>query len=498
MNKPNVLRKVTEWVDKHTNPIALLETQQVLALKRTLIVYGLLVVALWMGSCAVVRETSSGGEEMSFLLLGTYALIATLILPAQILFNSSNRWSKDKLDMIHITQLRPMDIVVGRLFSGVALLILLGATIIPFVSLTYLMPGTQIDLILLGMVFVFMVGVLTILFTLNTSWRLEEYTFVSIGKVFWLFLLFQVSFGLVGGVIAFVENTSTSELLEMVQYLPWGIAGWCVMVYIGITQSVLLFRHPESNRSTPYRIGLVLLYMLAMAVILQAKRVAGLSDEQVSGLCLFGMTISGLTCFPLMLEDEIVGRKAFVEFPKTRLKRMLMFPLLPSAGSGMVLMLLMMGGLMVLPPLSITFGDKFAAFIYTPLQTFAFVGLVLPRLRKIQALSILSRRNLVIVLYVPAIAAIFAVLAFVLQDVGLFEVMMRYVFPFAWLDMMKSNAMDGMMLWSVGTASLCLIVNRRAIVDAWDVIVNGRHPAFDGANPYEQSETQAETIDEAV
>ena len=97
MTSPKFMQRIVEWFDKYANPIALLETQQVLSLKRTMIVFGLLVLALWMGSCAVIEETSGGGEEMSLLLLATYSIVSVLIVPAQILFNSANRWSKDKL-----------------------------------------------------------------------------------------------------------------------------------------------------------------------------------------------------------------------------------------------------------------------------------------------------------------------------------------------------------------------------------------------------------------
>ena len=53
----------------------------------------------------MVQETSSG-EEMSLLLLATYSIVAVLVVPAQLLFNSANRWSKDKLEMLHLTQLQ--------------------------------------------------------------------------------------------------------------------------------------------------------------------------------------------------------------------------------------------------------------------------------------------------------------------------------------------------------------------------------------------------------
>ena len=219
MTSLKIVQRFTGLVDKHSNPIALLETQQVLSLRRTLIVFGLLVLALWMGSCAVIQETSSG-EEMSMLLLATYSIVTVLVVPAQLLFNSANRWSKDKLEMLHLTQLRPMDIVLGRVLSGAGLLLILGAAIIPFIALTYLMPGTQIQLVLLGMGFVFMMGLLAILFTLNISWRLEEYSFVNFGKVIWFLMLIQGAFGVTAAVLSFVERTSTTELEQILAAFP--------------------------------------------------------------------------------------------------------------------------------------------------------------------------------------------------------------------------------------------------------------------------------------
>lgn len=495
MNQSSMFHKMTAWIDKRVNPIALLETHQVLSLKRTLIVYGLLVIALWMGSCTAIAE-SAAGNEMSILLLSTYGIIATLILPAQILFNSSQRWSKDKLDMIHLTQLRPMDIVLGRLFSGAALLILLGSIVVPFVALTYLMPGTQIDLVLLGMLLVFMVGILTILFTLNAAWRLEEYTFASIGKVFWLFMLLQGSFGIVGLTVAFVENTSTAELFDMVEYLPWGIAGWCLLVYIGISQSVLLFRHPESNRSTPYRLGVLMTYLLGMAALVQFVKVSGVSTKELSWVCIIATMMCGLSCMPLMLEDEVVGRKAFVELPSSRIKRMLLFPLLPSAGSGMVFMMLMMGGVMVVALWNSTpvMDQQFQALLYTPLQTFTCVALLLPLLRKKPLVSMLSRRNLILIAYFPAISAPFLILGFLVRDFVPVEYLLTYILPFGGTSGVGKNTGRMMLPWAIVGSTLTFALHYRMIRGAWDVLVNGRHPKFD----IEQSTPHLETNDGTV
>ena len=75
-------------------------------------------------------------------------------------------------------------------------------------------------------------------------------------------MLIQGTFAVTAAVLGFVESTSTSELGDMLKAFPWIVAVWCVFIYFGSVQSVLLFRHPESNRSTPYRIGVFATYLL--------------------------------------------------------------------------------------------------------------------------------------------------------------------------------------------------------------------------------------------
>ena len=45
---------------------------------------------------------------------------------------------------------------------------------------------------------------------------------------------------------------------------------------------------------------------------------------------------------------------------------------------------------------------QFTAMVYTPLQTFAFVAMFLPRMRKLDIAANLSKRNLIIAAYMPA------------------------------------------------------------------------------------------------
>ena len=101
------------------------------------------------------------------------------------------------------------------------------------------------------------------------------------------------------------------------------VAGWGFSC-TGIAQSVLLFRHPESNRSTPYRVGVLAAYVLGCWLF-------GLSKgcQEPYRRILLSLYI-GYGCMWLLLliidaRDEVIGR-AFVELPK-KLHRILMFPL---------------------------------------------------------------------------------------------------------------------------------------------------------------------------
>ena len=307
-------------------------------------------------------------------------------------------------------------------------------------------------------------------------------------------MILQGTFGVTAMVVSFVENVSTNELEDLLVAVPWMVAGWGLLVYFGIAQSVLLFRHPESNRSTPYRVGVFAAYVLGLLAILTFQGLPGTISKDSFVLCVLAMGACGLSCLPLMLEDEVIGRKAFVELPKKRLHRILMFPLLPSAGSGMVFLILMLVGIVLLAPWSSVSETEFIALIYTPLQTFAFVAMLLPRLRKLEIVSQLSKRNVIVAAYMPVMAAPFGILAFLIRDPTPLKWMVTFVFPLAaMVDEFRRGSIAGMEQWAALCALVCVIVNFSALRAAWNIVVLRQHPAIQMAN-----EPVVEASDEAV
>ncbi len=484
MKWTTLIQSTQTWLgrlERRINPIALLETRQVLSMTRTLIIYGLLVLGLSMGTFYAIDQDA---KALPFLLLGAYTVIAVLLVPSQVLFNSSARWAKDKLEMLHLTRMRPIDIVLGRVLSGAGLLIMMGAIILPFVSLCYLMPGTEISLVLLGMSGTFMMGLLVILLTLNISWRLEEYSFATIGKVFWFFMLMQGTFGMVGMNFVLLEEMSTSEFEELMTVAPWIVLGWVSVAYFGIVQSISLFRHVESNRSTPYRIGIVL-----MTISVLGGADMYLSGKEMVGVLIVSLYVVALMFLPMMVEPDRIGRNVFAHLHKKRWVRIVSFPFLPSAGTGVVLLAMMLGAINVwvwfeMPASDI---DKLIGFgPYVTLQLFALTTLLLPRVRHVAWMDTLARRNSVVAAYLPLLATPFLLMAFLMRSDEPLEWMGTYIFPFGFaynFPIEKGNVPLSMVVWSGGLSMLSLIFNLPMIRQSWKTLVNLEHPDFENSEP---------------
>lgn len=159
----------------------------------------------------------------------------------------------------------------------------------------------------------------------------------------------------------------------------------------------------------------------------------------------------------------------------------------------MVFLILMLVGILLVAPWSSVSENEFTALIYTPLQGFAFVAMLLPRLRKLDIVSKLAKRNLFVAAYMPVVAAPFGLLAFLTSDPTPLKWMVTHVFPLAVIVEGRTDAIAGMEQWAGLCAFLCVVVNYSALRSAWSIVVSKQHPAFQVAN-----EPMIEAPDEAV
>ena len=145
-----------------------------------------------------------------------------------------------------------MDIVLGRVLSGAGLLLILGAAIIPFIALTYLMLRDSDSLVLLGMGFVFMMGLLVNVIYAQYLLAFGRVQFASIGKV----LVFNAHSRDIRSHGCGIGICRSHFYVGIRQY----VEGVSVISQCGSSSSILGLYSPFycsvtlSNRSTPYRV----------------------------------------------------------------------------------------------------------------------------------------------------------------------------------------------------------------------------------------------------
>lgn len=402
------------------------------------------------------------------LMLGTFSFVSLAVLPAQIMFSGNTRWSKDKLEMLNLTQLRPMDIVIGRVMAGFVMVVLFGSLLLPFLGLMYLLPGVQIGLLLMLIIGIAMSSLLAIVITINLGWHLEDMAFSSLGKVMWLLMLLQFSFLPFGlGLDVLRSGGDWSE--DLFKVLPWILSMWALLMFFGIARSVVILRHPESNKSTPIRLavsGLVLFSWVFMLVV------GSVDSDVIDGVMMFDLTFITVLAPSFLLERPQLGRKALVDLPKKRLHRILQVPWLPGSGTAVLFLVLLLFGTVAMaglvagmhPPSANVRVNLSAAFSVASMLL-GYVAILIPLFSNVSWLHAPRKRRLFAILYFPLTVAPFGLLSMLTLDDGPLKVFGTYVVPFALSENLVRNKTPDtdILIWATLVFILTFVVNYRKI-----------------------------------
>ncbi len=333
------MKRLTQWFDKRLNPIILQEIRHVLSLKLSLVVYAMLVLVLSTSSCNMSKQS---GEEISWILLGAFSIIAITIIPAQLLFSSATRWSKQKLEMLQLTPLRPIAIAGGRVGAALLIVILILSVVIPFLSLTYLVPGSDLSINLMAAVMLLFISLFAITSSMNIAWLSEQFSFHLIGKIIWLGFLFQAGFG-AAGIPVLLNEIAQDGNISLGLVVGWFCIGTFLASCFSFARSIVFLRHPEENRTTPVRatllLGLVFVFLSVTLPLLNNF------NEFEAVFFLLLMSTFAIFCSKFLLDSDKIGQRALIDLPAAKWKRIVLLPVLPGAGTGILLMACILFGL---------------------------------------------------------------------------------------------------------------------------------------------------------
>ena len=351
------MKRAWTWIDDRLNPILVKEVRQALRSRFFLGTYGLaLVMATGIGMFVLMGADS---DELGTIFFGTvYACLAAAtmgLVPFQAFLAAGGGWDAEKTNILLLTDLRPAQIVRGRLLSSVTQSLLILLALLPFLGLAFLLPG--VDLGVAGVVLV-----TTLIFSAYLSCLTIAASWLTSNKLLRVLLM-----TFLGGGLLWFTGVAVALGIEMLDH-PDNMAddefwwAWAAIVLHGGAVAAFAFAaacariaHPEENRSRPLRLlTLVVTAALLVAIYVLMDQTSSPDDEMVVALAAYGSLTLTVPFAFFLTEPERLGRRVRIDLPRRRLLALLTAPLQPGGGNGFVLLLVtcaaFFGVLILAPP----------------------------------------------------------------------------------------------------------------------------------------------------
>ena len=323
-------------LEDRVNPILVKEVRQALRGKyfRVLFWITLLVGTLiGVGIVSAIEEISfvETGRVFFMAIFGVLSAAVHCFVPFSAFLATSAEWDENTYDLLIISNLRPRQIVQGKLLSALIQALLYYSAFGPFLVFAFLLNGIDlgsVGVILAGSVATSValtfVGIAASSLATNKVMRVVLMALFGAG----LIAAWGMSMGLASGI------TFEPQVLSSIEGQVAFVAYLTVAVVVALlAQSIALgrFAHEEENRSTPLRVMSTVLVLFASAW--GAWLVQQFGDSESVFACHCGA--AALLFFPWLIsstEPEELGRRASAVGPKGTLATLLSAPFMPGGG----------------------------------------------------------------------------------------------------------------------------------------------------------------------
>lgn len=375
-------------LEDRLNPILVKEVRQALRGKYFRVLFW---ITLFLGSLiglgVVTSSISSGSSETGrvfFLsIFGALSAAVHCFVPFSAFLSTSAEWDENTYDLLIISNLRPRQIVQGKLLSALIQALLYYSTFGPFLVFAFLLNG--VDLASVGVILAGSVATsvtLTLVGIAASSLASSKVLRIVLMALFGAGLLavWGACMGLAAGITFEPQILSAIEgQVAFVAYLTVA----AVLALLAQSIAVGRFAHEEENRSSPLRVMTSLLVLFAS--IWGAWLLDQFGDDAAIVACQAGAVT--LLFFPWLVaatEPEELGRRASTHGPKRWITSVLAAPFLPGGGRAAALCFLQALAAVVVTELTLgwspasvlTLGD--ARIAVAVLYTYLLLYTVLP------------------------------------------------------------------------------------------------------------------------
>ena len=330
------------------NPILVKEVRQALRGRFFKISFWLtLTVATFVGLGVLLYMQAIGdagldevyGPTFFIAMFSCLAVATQILVPFSAFLSMGVEWDENTFDLLVLSNLRPRQIVLGKVLSAAVQALLFYSAFGPFLVFSFLLRGVDLGTVAVALVVSMMGSVVFCCVAVAMS------SFGQ-GRFARLILMVLLAVALVW------SSTGTMVWASQLMFFPGQLhdpeylQGVGAVISVGAAVAAFFFAaacarlaHPEENRSTGLRVMTVVAIAVGIAwVTLILGRAMDL--EGVFATVCFAHAALGAGVLFYATEPERLGRRVEVTLPVQRWKRLLQLPFLPGGARGLVFFVL--------------------------------------------------------------------------------------------------------------------------------------------------------------
>ncbi len=324
--------------DDRFNPILVKEVRQALHGKLFRGGFLLVLAIVMVTTTALIVDmgaTVSEHEGRGYFVGAFFCLcVATLgLVPLSAYLSMGAEWDENTYDLLVLSNLKPRQIVLGKLLSSVVQSLLFFSAFAPFLCFAFLLRGVDLvaALVVLAGSLLLSAGLATLALMLSTFTRARfARVFVMGGLV--ALLVFASGMSTAGAEEILRSPTDLGSAEAPFAFLAF-VLGVLLVSAAAFTTACNIIAHSEENRSSGLRVVVSVFFLSAMGLI--AAAMGSIPDREVFSV-LTGMLVFAfaLPCIFFVTEREEFGRRTVLQVPRRGLLALLAMPWLPGGGRG--------------------------------------------------------------------------------------------------------------------------------------------------------------------
>lgn len=334
-------------IETRVNPILVKEVRQALRGRYFTVVFWLMTALATTIGCLLLvmlgEDPREDGGQMFFVAMyGCLSVAVHVFVPFSAFLAVGAEWEENTFDLLVLSNLRPFQIVVGKLLSAGVQVLLFYSAFGPFLVFAFLLRG--LDLVaagwVLGLTLVTSLGLSCLALCLSSLVR-QRFARVLLMALIAVALVMSCA-GSIGFTTVIFEETGFVHTPEFRQAALAFATGVLTVAAFSVAFATTRFTHPEENRSTGLRVLTTLVVVAAMIWAWYFYR----TFKQYEVVIVIGtMTLVGLTAISTLFvtEEERLGRRVRLQVARNPMAAFLCAPYLPGGARGLIFYFLHLG-----------------------------------------------------------------------------------------------------------------------------------------------------------